>query len=675
MRIPTEVGGGRAVARGPVMPEVTQAGQRTEAALGRAGQTAGAIANDLLREEAERKAAADRLVAGKALLDYRAKTADLIRATKDKLASGELASEDDARAHFEESMADLDAVDLPGVGRDAKQGLQEVLAGERQKVTFGFDDVLRGYRGAQVKKTALSSLDAIGRQAISPDANMGAIEAQIDATISTASKAGTDVDPAWLDGQGRAAKAGAWASNAARRIELGESSMDELKAIENDLTAKDGRYAGKLDADSANMLLARARSQKDRLTARWEAAAAKRDASARRVLDQYQQVYSSGFPVGDELREQARQATKGTEYEQAFTDAMADEQAVGEMLKMPVADQQAFIVQRERELRTGKVNDPKEIRRYNALATAFGQNIKAMTDSPMEWQETRTGQELPRISAPMLLSSDGVGTAVKILQDRVVTLDATTKQSGVPVKAPLFKEEAEQLGAIVKAQSPTERARTLGVLAKGIGDQQVYKAAVKQLLGDDPRAFAAGIAHGMDLRTTEGRKVGEMIEQGSAILRDKSVISPKAGSADDGTLAAFNSYITASMVPMGSQQRDLYYQSALSIYAKLAAEDGKLGQQLDTKTFERAVRIATGGVVEYRGQPMIPPRYGMSGDEFEQKLDAGLMSAAKANGIDYDLRDMRLVADDAVPGRYYVMADAIHPQRDKNGMALFVEVK
>lgn len=674
MRIPNDAGGA-AVARGPALPEVGQRGQRTAAALNSAAQTMGAIGQDMIQEDAKRKDAADRLEAGKVLLEHRSAVTDLLNGAREGLRAGQLKDEDEARAFFEDGLAEMDGVELPAVGEFVKQDLQLSMADAKQRAGAGLDDVLRGHRTDRIKATTVASLGALNKEAILPTANLSALEAQIDATITTAGKADTDLDPAWLEGQRQSAKASAWGSHVARRIELGENSMDELKAVERDLTAGDGKYAGKLQAEDNNALLARVHSAKDRLTAKWEQASAKRDASAKRVLDQYQQVYSSGFPVGDDLREQARRATKGTEYEQAFSDAMADESAVGQLLKMPVADQQAFIVTRERELRTGKVNDPKEISRYNALKNAMEKNIATMRESPMEWNETRTGDAAPRISAPMLLDMNGIDVAVKVLRDRVVTLDATSKQFGVNVKAPLFKEEADQLGAILKQQSPTVRAQTLGVLAKAIGDPEVFKGAVTQLLGDDPRAFAAGLAHGLGFTTTEGRKVGELIEQGSVILKDKSVIVPKSGQSDDGSRAAFNTYITTDMVPAGSSQREVYYQSALAVYASLAAQEGTLGREINSKLFQRATRIAVGGVLDYRGQSVVAPRYGMTDDDLTSALDAQLMAAAKANNIDFDLREMRLIPDDKVPGRYYVKQDAFNFQPDKSGNPLFVEVR
>lgn len=646
---------------------------RTAAALGNLAQQVGAIGNDMIDTEIRQKHAADRLAATRSLMEYGAGGKERANAVAERLRRGEFANEEEAEAEYRAQIDELDAGDLPAVGsmviEDLKLGRQRL----RGSLDAAFGEALRATRVERAEINLVGALDDMGRQAGMADADLDGLDMRGDAAVKAYIEAGGDASRA--AGLAMKARESRWASAAGARLVRSADSMDSLKALEADLAADDGVYAQKLDPDRRMMLVEQVRGAKSRLTAKWEAAAAKRDANARRVLETYQQVTASGFPVGDDLREEARRATKGTEYEQQFTDALDDERAVAEMLTMPVQEQQAFIVRRERELRTAKVNDPKEIRRFAAMAKAFDQNIKSLSESPIEWHEARTGEDAPTLAPQMFLTNEGLPTVARVLRDRVATLDSIGNQFGVPVASPLKKEEAQQLGEIIKSQSATKRAETLGFLYRAIGDDAAYRGAVKQMFGDDPRAMAAGIAHGMNLRTTEGRNIGELIEQGSVILQDKTVISPKAGSADDGTKAAFNSYVTLDMLPPGGGQRDAYYQSALAIYAKLAAEDGALGRTLNEKLFQRAVRMAVGGIVEYRGMPMVPPRYGMDEDEFSDKMDAALSAAARTNGIDFNPGDMRLVPDDNVPGRYYVWRDAYRAQPDKNGRPLFVEIR
>lgn len=647
---------------------------RTAAALGNLAQQAGAIGNDMIDTEIRQKQAADRLTATRALMEYEAGVKERAAAVAGRLRSGEFANEEEAEAEYRAQVYELEAGELPAINslvlEDMKVGRQRL----RGSLDASFKEIMRTSRVERAEVDLVGALDDMWRQAGMIDADLDGLDLRGDAAIKAYVEAGGDASRA--AGLAMKARESRWATAAGARLVRSADSMDALKALESDLLADDGALAAKLDPDRRMMMVEQVRSAKSRLTSKWEAAAAKRDANARRVLESYQNDIVSGFPVSDRARDEAMRATKGTEYEQDFRDMMADEQTVSQVLSMPVPEQQAYILQKERDLRTGATENTAQVRRaFAALTRAFDQNIKSLSESPIEWNEARTGEELPTLAPQMFLTDDGLPTVARVLRDRVATLDSIESRFGVQADSPLKKEEAQQLGAIIKQQSATKRAETLGFLYRAIGDDVAYRGAVKQMFGDDPRAMAAGIAHGMNLRTTEGRNIGELIEQGSMILQDKTVIAPKAGSADDGTKAAFNSYVTLDMLPPGNGQRDVYYQSALSIYAKLAADDGALGRTLNEKLFQRAVRLAVGGIVEYRGIPMVPPRYGMDEDEFSDKMDGALAAAAQANGIDFDLGDMRLVPDDNVAGRYYVWRDAFRAQPDKNGRPLFVEVR
>ena len=72
----------------------------------------------------------------------------------------------------------------------------------------------------------------------------------------------------------------------------------------------------------------------------------------------------------------------------------------------PVAEQQAYLVQQEAKLRQGGVSDTSEISLLKSLSGAFGSNIKALSERPIEMHETRTGDDLPTLS-PSLLMTEG----------------------------------------------------------------------------------------------------------------------------------------------------------------------------------------------------------------------------------------------------------------------------
>lgn len=674
MKIPgTEGNRGTSVARAGTINEVQPDNQRTAQAIGNAANVTGNVAGDLMQEELQRKQAADRLAASNHLLDYEAAAVSIRQDITGKLASGELVDEDEAAAAYRDAMSGADAFELPKIGdqtsADLRLGMKRVRAG----LDGEFDNIIRKSRTDRAEAQFLSFADGIGKMVADPKSDLALLDARLDGAGEQAVRAGVPRDRVAALAQN--AKDRNWTNAVTERVIRNKDSMGELTAIERDLTAEDGRYFLKLDTEKRNALLAQVLGAKDRLTSKQEAAAAKRDASAERAIREYQQVIASGFPVSDELRSRVAQSARGTQLEGQYLTLQLEERAVSEFLKKPVAEQQAYLVDRERQLRAGGVSDTSEISLFKSLSNAFGSNIKALSERPIEMHETRTGEELPTLSPSLFMTPEGAVAAAQVMRDRVATLNAMENQYGTVGRAPLKQAEADQLGQILKQQSPTKRAEMLGLFAKGFDDPETFKGAVKQMLGDDPRAYAAGMAHGLNFRTTEGRRLGDMIEQGSAILRDKSIIKTKANGSD-GTRELFNQEVGEDTIPVGSPDREMYYQSALAIYAKLAAEEGKLGYDLQGPLFKRALNLATGGLIDVRGQRLVAPRWGMNDDQLTDAINSQLKAAADANGVDYgDLLDMRLIPDDKVPGRYYLKQDAIHYQPGKDGRPLYIEVR
>lgn len=673
MRIPVD--GSSGIQADPYQrKQIAPANQQTADALGGLGRTMAGIGNDMADEQIRQKQASDRLAAANHLLDYEVSARRVRSSIIDRLASGELDSEEAADLAYAEEMGAIDGeLELPKIGQQTVADLQHSIRRVRTGIDADFTAALNKSRIDRAEAGLISFMDGAGKMVADPSVNLDALDAQIEAAGAQAIEAKVPRDRVAALVQG--AKDANWTNSVTERVIRGKDSMAELKAIERDLTAEDGRYFQKLDTEKRNALLARVLSAQDRLTAKQQAAEAKRDKGAERALREYQQVIASGFPVNDRLRTDVARLTAGTSLEGDFVAAQLEERAVSDFLRRPVAEQRAFLVEKERQLRTGGISDTREIGLYNSMSKAFGNNISALGERPIEMHETRTGSAVPALDAALLTTPQGIDTAIEIMRDRVTTLDALEAQFGTVGKAPLKQSEAEQFGAILKQQTPTKRAEMLGLFARGFSDPEVFRGAVKQMLGDDPRAYAAGLAHGMGFRTTEGRRLGEMIEQGSAILKDKSVIKAKSNGSD-GTRELFNQVIDANTIPVGSPDREMYYQSALAIYAKLAAEEGKLGYDLQDKLFRRSLNLATGGLIELRGQQFVAPRWGMSEEEFTDSINAQLKSAAAANGIDYgDLTEMSLIPDDKVAGRYYLKQDAIHFQAGRDGRPLFIEVR
>lgn len=644
------------------------------------GDTLMRVAGDAMDERARQQAEAerqgeanDRLTAAKFTLDYEQRARDLSVGIVDRLNKGEFRDEAEARTAYETGLGELDAIERPTLRPLAAGSLQLGLDETKAKLGERLDGVLRQFRVNRAEATYAGLLDGFGKEAADPAADLALIGQRIDAAAEVAVAGGMPMDRASALAQ--TAKDNSWYQHGNERLIRGKNSMQALSQLEQDLSSGDGMYHQRLDTDRRNVLLNQVLNAKDRLQAKAEAALAKREVKAGNALEKMRQVIAAGFPVSDELRNTVAAQVRGTKLEADYQEVLGDERLVSDFLKRPVVEQQKFLLEQERVLRAGGVSDPKELALFGRLRNTFNTNIQRMTDEPMEWNESR-GDPMPRITVADLAQPNGLQRLAATLEDRVATLGATKRQFGDVVgNRPLFKEEAAELGASLKAMSPSVRARTLGQLAKVVDDPVAFQGIVKQTLGDDPVAYAAGLANGFELKTTNGRRVGDLIEQGALILKDKSVIVPPKGAGDDGTRAYFNE-IVADAIPPGSQQREGYYQSSLAIYAKMAAEEGKLGKEMDKRLMKRAVQIATGGLVEVRGQTVVAPRYGMQEDEVVDAVNVALQQAASSHGLDYgDLLDMKLVPDDRRPGRYFLMQDAVSFQPGKDGRPLTIEVR
>jgi len=673
-QIPVGNFGNRGMDR-PVQPRIDAAAMTAPArGLEQLGGTVANLAGDAIDEREREQTANDRLTAAKFSMEYEQRAQEVSTRIVERLNSGELKDEDEAREAFTVELSALDQIEMPRLRPLVSADLQVGLAGVKAKAGDQIEGVLRQSRINRAESTYAGLLDGFGKEAANPTADLSLIGQRIDLAAEQAVAAGMARDRATALAQ--TAKDNTWYQHGNERLIRGKNSMQALNALEQDLTTDDGMYHQKMDTDRRNALLNQVLNAKDRLQAKAEAALAKREASAGNSLEKMRQVIASGFPVSDSLRQRVAAETRGTKYEADFREVLQEERDVANFLKRPVAEQQKFLIDAERRLRAGGVSDPKEVALLGRLTKTFSNNITRMTDEPMEWNEARGGEPMYRISVADLSRPDGLQRLGATLEDRVATLRATKQQFGDVVgNRPLFKEEAAELGAAFKAMSPSVRARSLGQLAKLVNDPVAFQGIVKQILGDDPVAYAAGLANGFDYRTSAGRRVGDLIEQGAMVLRDKSVIVPPKGAGDDGSRAFFNQE-AGDAIPPGSQQRDVYYQSALSIYAKIASEEGKLGKELDKRIMRRAIQIATGGLYEVRGQKIVAPRYGMSEEDLVDSVNVALRQAADANGLDYgDLLDMRLVPDDRRPGRYFLMQDAMNYQPGKDGRPLAIEVK
>jgi len=436
-----------------------------------------------------------------------------------------------------------------------------------------------------------------------------------------------------------------------------------LAALKNE---KDPRTAA-LSADDHSRALDKAQNEIDKMKSRAEADAAKREAGAARVLSQYENLFLlPGGPSAD-ATDQARKAVRGTPYEADFNAMQADGKEIQRVMRLPATEQAAYIQNAYSELQKSgnDLSNPKA-RFVARLNTAFDAQNKAFDADPISANARFTG-----VAVTPLTGNLDVDAAE--LHNRANVLAGLSSQRGVQFDKPLTESEAAQWGTALKAAPPVDRAKILGQFRNAIGDDRMFRGAVTQMLNDDPLGAAAGIASGMNLKTTAGRDVGVMILDGQKILSDKTVQMPKTkGSGGDSITEQFNENI-GDAIPPGSPAREVALNATRAVYAKLAIEPGGPGltTEMDKRLFQQALNIATGGIHDYNGAPVIAP-YGMADGEFQTRARTATLTTAKAHGVDGNaLLDLPLIpAGDGV----YMLRDGNRPAVGKDGKPIVIDI-
>lgn len=226
------------------------------------------------------------------------------------------------------------------------------------------------------------------------------------------------------------------------------------------------------------------------------------------------------------------------------------------------------------------------------------------------------------------------------LQARISLARGMNQQYGAPIK-PLTTEEVGLATTALQNANPEGKAIIFGKIAQAAGaDLHGYKAIMAQLAPDDPVTAAAGVhagrAHmvsdvGVKLEPQQAKKVSELILAGQALLHGnkKADGSPTGGKLvtmppDNKFDKQFDS--AANTTYAGNPEvRNTVLQVTKAIYAKLTMDAGNQdGDAIDSRRFDTAMKMATGGIDKYRGRYITMPwghDYGQFQDGLYKRID------------------------------------------------------
>lgn len=327
---------------------------------------------------------------------------------------------------------------------------------------------------------------------------------------------------------------------------------------------------------------------------------------------------AGGFFSPEFIQEMVTKAA-GTEMTGPVQNLIASQRTIAGFASLPAAERDAQI-ERARAARAtpGQGTDPLGEKLIGAMVTMNERLKRQAEENP--WAAAQAAGVIR--DAPVLNLADPAGT-VQIVQQRMQLISAVENWTGKRA-SPLQPQEVEQLSKFVR-QLPLDQAGTmLAGIGQAMGNQERVGELARQLHDKDGTLGLAMMF--ASAGTTQGRKTAELVLRGEQALKDNTALVDKA--KETGWLASIARAIRGAY--SNRQAEDQVIDAAFKILAGQYAD----GQGADV---DRAVRLASGGIVERNGQK-VPLPYGMSEAEFDKRLAAIDSSALAHQAPDMKVR-------------------------------------
>lgn len=590
-----------------------------------------------------------RVKASNAVIDREAQIKTIATDLDEQMRTGQLPYEKSEEA-YNAAVSKLDPIQTPGLD-EAQQG---EIGNSLKRVQLGGLDSIRASaakgRIQSAQSDLVSRMDMLGKDAAMPGANVDQINARMDAEdIDTAGHLA--FGEAWTHKK-QEFKDSNWTTHATQRVIEARESVGSLQKLEHDLTAEDGFYARKLDPEKRNQLLNTVSGRIFQVKEHQQRQAEMREMKAERALTQMDRQAASGVPPTPADQQRWKSITAGTSVAGEYGQRMQEMNQVQGLMRQPPAVAQQIIDQRRQQMQAngGSVTEQANL---NRLQTALDNNKKMMQENPVTFSDLRTGQTTDPLDVSGIATPEGQQKLGEQVADRFDKVNAVRKAYGPEVnRNPWKPEEKEMLSALIKQADDGTKLQLFGAIAGSAPTGADYAAAIKPL-SDDPIATLAGMAQFRGLKGADGTDVPRTLLAGAKVLTDKSVPLPK----DKFFREEFDKHVGSSLVP-GTPQREQAYLAYKSLYAGTAAAKGLKyteGDDLDSKTSQAAIDMATGGVGERASAKVIKP-YGMSDDDFNKSVDMQLEGMAKNSKIPVSqLEDMPMMPVPGKEGSYYLL--------------------
>ena len=305
----------------------------------------------------------------------------------------------------------------------------------------------------------------------------------------------------------------------------------------------------------------------------------------------------------DTLREQAR-SLGDTDTLTALREAESLADGAQEFAALTPQQMASAIEERRKGVKTDFDN-----KRLDVFEGIYKKAVKGLAEQPLTWVDQNGVRELTPVD---FTNPESMAQRVK---------DGTWVRERYGLRdTPLLKpEEADQLKAVLGKASGEEKAAIMAALTVGFGEKHL-PAILKSVAADDPEFAHAGVIGLQDGNAAKAIIVGQEIRK----------LEPQYVPTQDST---YRSEYQRAMPPeamrgFGPDFTKGMEDTVLSVYANLSRQADDNSKTIDGDRLQEAVRIVTGGIVEYDRNGIlsgnfktIAPERGMTSGQFTGMLD------------------------------------------------------
>jgi hypothetical protein len=582
---------GTAIARPMQEPQVAAANPLGEA-VGRLGATGVNIATDVARTQtdlAEQRRRADSMLT-------LATTTNALHDAHDQVARGVLDGSiptDKASTTFQEQARKIAGDSLQGYTPEQRTVMETHLT----QSAGGLDRSLQGVVAKRQQQDTASTIDQFGEQVSREAMRQGpgwAIQKYGAMVDFTAGAAGLNPAQAEKLKQGFKEKV---TYNFFETAGTAALTRGDPGALHDLMEQVQGPQGEDIDPKQRAQLQHQLFGWQQALLAKQDRAAQKQDDEARKRYNEAVDVFNKGADVAlgggyfsPEFITQMTQTAAGTEMQGQVRDLIASQRTVAGFASRP-APERAEILNGMRAQRAtpGVGTDPLGDKLLKAAEQMDERLRTAANDNP--WQ---AAQQAGRIQDAGMMSPSNPEQALQVLGERMKMLPGVEQWTGKRV-SPFQPEEVEQIGKLVRALPIEQAATMLSRFGDMMGNSERVAAAAKQMHDKDGTLGLAMLF--ASAKTTEGRTTAELVLRGAQAEKDGVIKTD--GVKETGWKATIANQIRGA-------------------YSNREVEDNVLRASFliagaTTGDVDRAVRLATGGIIDFNGSK-VPMPYGMAAD-------------------------------------------------------------